>query len=52
MQIGDRIPENLGIDQDGKEISKNVKQNDGNLTVLTYHHYPWKHIIKQYEALF
>ena len=35
-----------------KELSMNVKQNDGDLTDLTYHHYPWKNIIKQYEALF
>ena len=30
----------------------NVKQNDGDLTDLTYHHYTWKNIIKQYEAIF
>lgn len=35
-----------------KELCMNVKQNDGDLTDLTYHHYPWKNIIKQYEALF
>lgn len=35
-----------------KELSMNVKQNDGDLTDLTYHHYLWKNIIKQYEALF
>lgn len=25
-----------------KELCMNVKQNDGDLTDLTYHHYPWK----------
>ena len=35
-----------------KELSMNVKQDDGDLTDLTYHHYPWKNIIKQYEAIF
>lgn len=35
-----------------KELSMNVKQNDGDLTDLTYHHYTWKNIIKQYEAIF
>ena len=35
-----------------KELSMNVKQNDGDLSDLTDHHYTWKNIIKQYEAIF